>query len=97
MRFRDLAHADVANCGCDQGSFGTYQRTQHDLDRKLAAILPLRNELDSRAYLLRRCVLRRSKIIRDEAFRETHRNDVCDLLPEEFVAAIAKLLFRLNI
>ncbi len=47
-----LAHADVAD-GCrDQDSLGAFERAEHDLDRKLAAILAPSGELDSGSDLL---------------------------------------------
>ena len=39
MLFRRLAHADVADRRRHQDAFGAFQRAQHDLDRKLAAVL----------------------------------------------------------
>ena len=39
MLFRVLAHADVADRRRHQDSLGALQRAQHDLDRKLAAVL----------------------------------------------------------
>ena len=39
MLFRSLAHADVADRRRHQDAFGAFQRAQHDLDRKLAAVL----------------------------------------------------------
>ncbi len=38
--FRSLAHADVADRRRDQNSFGAFERAQHDLDGKVAAIFP---------------------------------------------------------
>ena len=95
--FRGLAHADVADRRRHQGSFGAFQRAQHDLDRKLAAVLAPRNKLDPGSDLLRRGVFRGAQIVRDQPFRKAHRNDVRDLLAEEFVAAVAELLLRLEI
>src|SRR5580692_2963627 len=40
MLFRSLAHADVPDCRRDQNSFRAFQWAQHDLDRKIASILP---------------------------------------------------------
>src|ERR1700677_4026352 len=97
MCFRSLAHADVANCSRDQSSFSAFQRAQHDLDRKLAAVLSRPYQFDPGADLLRQRIFGGSKIVRDEPFREANRNNVGDLLPEEFVTAISKLLLRLNI
>ena len=38
MRFGVPAHADVADGRGDQDSFGAFERAQHDLDGKLAAV-----------------------------------------------------------
>ena len=64
---------------------------------KFAAILPPANELDPRADLLRQRVCRGARTVRDQPLRKTLRNDVLHLLPEQFIAAISELLFRLEI
>src|SRR5450432_734118 len=92
-----LAHADIADRRRHQDSLGASQRAQHELDWKLAPILPPPDELDSGPDLLRQCFSRRSKTIRDQPFRESLRNDVRDLLPEEFIAAVSELLLSLEI
>ena len=97
MLFRSLAHADVADRRRHQDSFGAFQRAQHDLDRKLAAILAPPDELDPGADLLRQRVCRGSQIVGDQPFREALRNDVLDLLADQFVAAVSELLLRLDI
>src|ERR1700687_4633767 len=97
MLFRGLAHADVADRRRYQDSFGALQRAQHDLDRKLAAILAPSSELKSGADLLRQRVFGGSQIVRDQPFRKTLRNDVLDLLPEQLIAAVAKLLLCLKV
>src|ERR1700732_2006945 len=97
MLFRVLAHADVADRRRHQRSFGALQRAQHDLDWKIAAILPSSGQLDTGTDLLCQGVLRGSKIVRDQPFSETLRNDVLYLLPYQFIAAISELLLRLNI
>ncbi len=56
-----------------------------------------RDELDPRADLLRQRFRRASRAVRDQPFRESFRNDVLYLLPEEFIAAVSELLLRLNI
>ncbi len=53
MLFRGLAHADVADGGRDQDAFGAFERAQHDLDGKLAAVLAPPEQLDAGADLLR--------------------------------------------
>src|ERR1700728_184764 len=97
VRFRSLAHADVADCGRHQGAFNAYQRAEHDLDRKLTAVLPPGDKFDPCIDPLRQRVFRGAEIVRDQPFREAHRNDVRYLLPKKLVAAIAELLLRLNI
>ena len=73
------------------------QRAQHDLDWKLAAVLALPDQFDPGTDLLRQCVRRGSKTIRDQPFRKTVRNDIRHLLTQQFVAAIAEFLFRLEV
>ena len=46
MLLRVLAHADVADRRRHQDAFRAFERAQHDLDRKLAAILAPPGELD---------------------------------------------------
>ena len=71
MLFRGLAHADVADRRRHQDSFGAFQRAQHDLDRKLAAVLPQGGELDAGADLLGQRSLGGAKIVRDEPLRRS--------------------------
>src|SRR5680860_1142684 len=97
MRFGFLAQADVADRCRHQDSLGAFQRAKHDLDRKLAAILAPPDELDPRTDLLRQRVGRRAKAVGDQTFREARRNDVLHFLPDEFIAAVAELLLRLEI
>ena len=97
MSFRRLAHADVADRRCHQDSFGAFKRAQHDLDGKLAAILASPDEFDPGANLLRQRLRRASRPVRDDPFREALGNDVLHLLSDQFIAAVAKLLFRPDI
>src|SRR5271168_4775281 len=97
MLFRCLAHADIADCGCHQNSFGTLQRTQHDFDRKLASILPPSIKLNARPYLLRQRIFSRSKTIRYQPFREALWDDIPYFLSYELIAAIPELFLRLDI
>ena len=97
MLLRLLAHADVADRRRHQDAFGALQRAQHDLDRKLAAILAPPGELDPRADLLRQRVLRGAQTVRDQPLGEAFRNDVRHLLAEQFIAAVAELFLRLKI
>src|ERR1039457_7075857 len=92
-----LAHADVADCSGHQDSLGTRQRTQRDLDRKFASILPPPSEFNPRADLLRQSVFGRSKSIGDEPLREALGNDRLHLRAYEFIAAVSELFFRPNI
>ena len=97
VRFGLLAGGDVADGRGHQNSLGAFQRAQHDLDRKLAAILPPPDEFDPGADLLRQRVFGGAKSVGDQPFREAFRNDVLHLLPQEFVAAVSELFFRLNV
>ena len=97
MVFRRLAYADVADRRRHQDTFGAFQRAQHELDRKLAAVLAPRRELDPGPDLLRQRFGRGAGSVGDQPFGEALRNDVRHLLTEEFIAAVAELLLRLNI
>ena len=97
LRFGLFARGDVADRCRHQDSFGAFQRAQHDLDGKLTSILPPPSELNPRTDLLRQRVFRRSKIVRDQPFREALGNDVLHLLPYQFIAAVSELFLRLNI
>src|ERR1700728_102098 len=81
MLFRLLAPADVADRRRHQNFFGAFQRAQHNLDGKLAAIFPPPDKLDPRADLLCQRVRRASRTVGDEPFSESLRNDVLHLLP----------------
>jgi hypothetical protein len=72
-------------------------RAQHDLDRKLASVLPPPGELDPRADLLRQGLSGGSGPVRDQPFREAFRNDVLHLLPDQLIAAVSELFLRLKI
>ena len=97
MFFGSLAHADVADGRRHEGAFRAFQRAQHDLDGKVRAVFPPRDELDSRSNLLRQSFRRTSRPIRDQPFRKALRNDVLHFLPNQFIAAVAKLLLCLHI
>ena len=92
-----LAHADVADRRGHQDAFGAFQRAQHDLDRKRAAVLAPRGQLDAGADLLRQGLGRGACAVRDQPLGEADGDDVGDLLSEQFVAAVAELLFGLEI
>ena len=97
MLFRSFAHTDVAD-GCrDQDSLGAFQRTQHDLDRKITSILPPPSELDPRSDLLRQCVFDGSKSVSEQPFREPFRNDVLHVLPHQFITVVPELFLRLKV
>src|ERR1700682_6501794 len=89
-----LAGADVAD---HQDSLGAFERTQHDLHRKLAPILSQSGELDPRSDLQRQGVPRGSQTAREQALCEALRNDVFHVLPEEFVRAVSEFFLRLEI
>src|SRR6202521_938685 len=97
MLFRVLAHADVADRGRYQDSLSAFQRAQHDLDWKLASILPPPVNLNPRTDLLRERVSRGSRTVSDQPFREALRDNVLHLLPYELIAAVSELFLRLNI
>ncbi len=66
MLFRFLANADVADRRCHQNStFGTGQRTEHDLYGELTAVLAPARQLDACPNSLRQRLLVGSKIVRD--------------------------------
>ncbi len=97
MLFRVLAHADVADRRCYQRAFRAFERAQHDLDGKLAAILAPPGEFDPGADLLRQGLGGGAGAVGDQPFGEAFGNDVLDLLPHQFIAAVAELFFRLHI
>ena len=97
MPFGGFAHADVADGGRDQHSLGAFERAEHDLDRKLAAVLAPRREFDAGADLLRQCVCCGAGAVGDQPLGEAFGNDVFYLLPDQFIAAVAELLLRLHV
>src|ERR1700674_3577825 len=97
MLLGPFAHADVADRCRHQDSFGAFQRAQHDLDRKVASILPPPSELNPCSHLLCQRVFRGSKTVREQPFCETLRNDVLHLLPYEFITVVSELFLRLQI
>src|SRR5580692_8248245 len=97
MLFGGLAHADVADRRRHERSFRTFQRAQHDLDRKLGSILALGNKLDPGSDLLRQRLCRTSRAVRYEPLGKSLRNNVFHLLPDQFIAAVSELLLRLHI
>ncbi len=97
MRLSVFAHADVADRRGDQNALRAAQRAQHDFDGELAAVLAPGGELDAGADLLRECIFVGAQSVGDEPLGETLRHDAADQLPEQFVAAIAELLLRLQI
>ncbi len=67
--------------GGHQDALGAFQRAQHDLDRKRAAVLAPADQLDPGADLLRQRIFRGAQRVGDQPLRETLRNDVLDRLP----------------
>ena len=55
------------------------------------------DEFDAGADLLRQRFRRGSGAVGDQPFRKAFGNDVLDLLPDQFVAAVAELLLRLHV
>src|ERR1700722_4478882 len=92
-----LAHANIADRRCYQDSFGTFERAEHDLQRKLASVLAPPHKFNSGADLLCQCLRRASGAVSDQPFRKTLRNDVSYFLSYQLVSAVSKLVFRLNI
>ncbi len=92
-----LARADVAYCGRDENSLVAFERTEHDLDRKFAAVAASPVQLDAGADLLGKRVLGRSQVVGDQPLRKAFGNDVRDLLPEQFIAPVAELFFGLKV
>ena len=97
MGFRTLARTDVADGRGHQNPFLTFQRAQHNLDGKLATVFAPPDEFNSGADLLRKSFGRAARSVGDDAFREALGNDVLHFLAYQFVAAVAKLLFCLNV
>ena len=89
--FRLSARADIAD---HQNSLGAFERTQHDLDRKFAAILAPARQFRFGADL--KCE-RRGKTIIDQALCNALRNDLLDVLPKQFIATIAEFLLGLKV
>src|SRR5580692_7514859 len=97
MGFRQLAHGDVADRRRHQDALGAFQRAQHDLNRKLAAILAPRGQFNARADLLRQSVFGGAQRVCNQSLREARRNNVFHALPEELVTVIAELFFGLHV
>ena len=98
MALSSFANTDVANRRRHQNAFRAFERTQHELDGKLASILASSGEFNSRtADLLRSRIFRRSKIISDQPFREPHRNDVHYLAPCQLIPTVSELFLSLQI
>ena len=91
------AHADVADRRRDQDALGVLQRAQHDLDGKRAAVLPPRDQLDARAYLLRQRLGRGSGAVRDQTLCEALGDDGLHLLADQLVPPVSELLFGLKV
>ena len=92
-----LAPADVSDGGRYEDPFGALERTEHDLDRELRAVLAQAYELNAGPHLLCHSVGRRSQIIGDQAFRETLGDDVRDWLRDKFVPLVPELPFGLEV
>ena len=92
-----LAFRDVPDGGSHQDALRAFERTQHDLDGEIAAILPPRGEFNPRTDLLRQRVRRSSRAVGDQPLRETLWNDVFHLLPYQLIAAVSKLFLRLQV
>ncbi len=97
MFFCRPTYADVADRSRHQDAFGAFQRTQHKLDGKLAAVLPTGNKFDASPDLLRQCFCGAARAIRHQPLGKTLRNDVLHLLAHQFIAVVAELLFCLHV
>ena len=97
VRFRILAHTDVPDRRGHQDSVSAFERAEHDFNGKLASILPPPVEFDPSSDLLRQRFRRAPCTVRDKPFREALGNNILYLLPYQLVAAISKLLLRLDV
>ncbi len=95
--FGFFARADVPNRRRYQDALRAFERAQHEFDGEVAAVLVPRDELDAGADLLRQRVFRGTKRVGDQPFREAFGNDVFHFLAQQFIAAVAELLFGLHI
>ena len=92
-----LPRADVADGRGDEDALGALERAEHDLDRELAAVPALGDELDPGADLLGQGVGRRAQVVGDDPLGEAFRDDVGDRLADELVTAVAELLLGLDV
>ena len=98
MRFGLLAHADVADRRRHQDAVGALQRAQHDLDRKLAAVLA-----PPRAVRCRCRSAAPARLPPSAARRRRSRSAkpsgmmFVTFWPDQLVAAVAELLLRLHV
>ena len=97
MLLRVLARGDVADGRRHQDSLGALQRAQHDLDGKLASILPPSVELNPCADLLRQRFGSSPGSVGDQPLRKALRNDVLYLPAYEFIAEVSELFLRLGV
>ncbi len=95
--FSIFAHGDVADCRGDQDTLGAFERAEHDLDGKLASVFAFSVQLNAGADLLRQGFGGGAGSIGDQPFGKAGGNDVGHFLAEEFVTAVAKLLFGLSV
>src|ERR1700726_3258874 len=97
MLFGLFAFGDVPD-GCRyQDPLGAFERTQHDLDGKLASILSPTDELNPRSHLLRQRLGRGSGTVSDQPLCEAFRDDVLHLLSYKFITVVTELFLRLKV
>src|SRR5476649_2817526 len=97
MQFGSFTYADIADGRGDQHAFGAFQRTEHDLNRKLAAVVSPPDKFDAGADLLCQRLGRGAGAIRDQPLGEAMRYDVCYPLSDQFVATISELRLGLEV
>ncbi len=94
-----LPDADVADRRGHQHAVAAFQRTQHDLDGKRAAVLAAAGagKFDARADLLGQCLGGRAGAVGKQALGKALGDDVADRLAQQFVPMVAELALRLEV
>ncbi len=97
MTIGGFAHGDVADRRRHQDALGAFERAEHELDRKLAAVLAPPDQFQPRADLLHQRLGVAAGVVGDEPLGEAFRNDDVDFLSQELVVDEAELPLRLDI
>jgi len=92
-----FAQSDVPDGRSDQDAVGILERTQHDLNGKLASVFPPSIQLDLCTDMLYRCVSDVPFPLLDQQFREARGNDFLHLLSKKFVTTVSELFLRLHV